>query len=36
MDVNLSTAKSWLRRGRETLKELLRKEGYGNEAAGDF
>lgn len=36
MGVNLSTAKTWLRRGRETLKTILEKEGYGHEAAGDF
>ena len=36
MGLNLSTAKTWLRRGRETLKTYLRKEGYGNEALGDF
>lgn len=34
MGLNLSTAKTWLRRGRETLKAELRKEGYGYEAAG--
>ena len=28
MQVNLSTAKSWLARGREKLKEILEKEGY--------
>lgn len=28
MDVNLSTAKTWLRRGRETLKDYLTGEGY--------
>lgn len=36
MGLNLSTAKTWLRRGRETLKTYLRKEGYGYETAGDF
>ena len=36
MGVNLSTAKTWLRRGRETLKKILEKEGYGHEAAEDF
>ena len=36
MGVNLSTAKTWLRRGRETLKNILMKEGYGNEAAEDL
>ena len=36
MGLNLSTAKTWLRRGRETLKTYLRKEGYGYEAAGDL
>ena len=36
MGVNLSTAKTWLRRGRETLKTILKKEGYGHEAVGDF
>ena len=36
MGVNLSTAKNWLRRGRETLKTILKKEGYGHEAAEDF
>ena len=36
MGVNLSTAKTWLRRGRETLKTILKKEGYGHEAAKDF
>ena len=33
MDLNLSTAKTWLRRGRETLKTELRKEGYDERAA---
>ena len=33
MGLNLSTAKTWLRRGRETLKAILEKEGYGNEAS---
>ena len=36
MGVNLSTAKTWLRRGRETLKSILKKEGYGHEAAENF
>ena len=36
MGVNLSTAKTWLRRGRETLKTILEKEGYGHEAVGDI
>ena len=36
MGLNQSTAKTWLRRGRETLKTMLKKEGYGNEAAEDF
>ena len=36
MGVNLSTAKTWLRRGRETLKTILNKEGYGHEADQDF
>ena len=36
MGLNLSTAKTWLRRGRETLKTMLKKEGYGNEAVEDF
>ena len=36
MGVNLSTAKTWLRRGRETLKTILKQEGYGHEAAEDF
>ena len=36
MGVNLSTAKTWLRRGRETLKAILKKEGYGHEAAENF
>ena len=35
MGLNLSTAKTWLRRGRETLKTELRKEGY-DERAADF
>ena len=26
MGINLSTAKTWLKRGRETLKEMLSKE----------
>lgn len=28
MELNLSTAKTWLSRGREKLKEILQKEGY--------
>ena len=36
MGVNLSTAKTWLRRGRETLKSILKKEGYGHEADQDL
>lgn len=36
MGLNLSTAKTWLRRGRETLKAILKKEGYGHEAGEDF
>ncbi len=28
MDLNLSTAKTWLRRGREVLKDYLTREGY--------
>ena len=36
MGVNLSTAKTWLRRGRETLKTILKKEGYGHEADQNF
>ena len=28
MGLNLSTAKTWLSRGRERLKEILQKEGY--------
>lgn len=36
MGLNLSTAKTWLRRGRETLKAILEKEGYGHEAADNF
>lgn len=36
MGLNLSTAKTWLRRGRETLKTDLRKEGYGYETAGNL
>ncbi len=36
MGLNLSTAKTWLRRGRETLKTYLRKEGYEYETAGNF
>ncbi len=36
MGLNLSTAKTWLRRGRETLKNDLRKERYGYETAGNL
>ena len=36
MGLNLSTAKTWLRRGRETLKTILEQEGYGHEAVEDF
>ena len=36
MGLNQSTAKTWLRRGREALKEILEQEGYGHEAAGDL
>ena len=36
MGVNQSTAKTWLRRGRETLKTILKKEGYGHEAVKDL
>ena len=36
MGVNLSTAKTWLRRGRETLKTILKKEGYGHESDQNF
>ena len=36
MGINLSTAKTWLRRGRETLKSILNKEGYGHEAVKDL
>lgn len=36
MGLNLSTAKTWLRRGRETLKTILEKEGYGHETAGNL
>lgn len=36
MGLNLSTAKTWLRRGRETLKTILEQEGYGYEKAGDL
>ena len=36
MGLNLSTAKSWLRRGRERLKIILEQEGYGHEKAGDL
>ncbi len=36
MGLNQSTAKTWLRRGRETLKTILEQEGYGHEAVEDF
>ena len=36
MGLNLSTAKTWLRRGRETLKAILEQEGYGHETAEDL
>ena len=36
MRLNQSTAKTWLRRGRETLKTILEQEGYGHEAVGDL
>ena len=36
MGVNLSTAKTWLRRGRETLKNTLEKEGYEEYETGNF
>ncbi len=36
MGLNQSTAKTWLRRGRETLKTYLRKEGYEYEADGNL
>ena len=36
MGLNQSTAKTWLRRGREALKTILEQEGYGHEAAGDL
>ena len=36
MGLNLSTAKTWLRRGRETLKAILEQEGYGHETAGNL
>ena len=36
MGVNLSTAKTWLRRGRETLKTILKREGYGHETVENF
>lgn len=36
MGLNQSTAKTWLRRGRETLKTILEQEGYGHEAVGDL
>ena len=31
MGLNLSTAKTWLRRGRAALKAILEQEGYGHE-----
>ena len=36
MGLNLSTAKTWLRRGRDALKVFLRKEGYGDETVENF
>ena len=36
MGVNLSTAKTGLRRGRETLKNTLEKEGYDEYETGNF
>ena len=36
MGLNQSTAKTWLRRGRETLKTILEQEGYGHEAIRDI
>ena len=36
MGVKLSTAKTWLRRGRETLKTILKREGYGHETVENF
>ena len=36
MGLNQSTAKTWLRRGPETLKTYLRKEGYGYETVGNL
>lgn len=36
MGVNLSTAKTWLRRGRESLKNTLEKEGYEEYETGNF
>ncbi len=36
MGLNVSTAKTWLRRGRETLKTILEQEGYGHEAVYDI
>lgn len=36
MGINLSTAKTWLRRGRETLKAILEQEGYGREGIRDL
>ena len=36
MGLNQSTAKTWLRRGRETPKTYLRKEGYEYEAVGNL
>ena len=28
MELNLSTAKTWLRRGRQALRDYLSEEGY--------
>lgn len=36
MGLNQSTAKTWLRRGREALKIILEQEGYGHEAIRDI
>ena len=36
MGLNQSTAKTWLRRGRETLKTILEQEGCGHEAVYDI
>ena len=36
MGLNPSTAKTWLRRGREALKDTLEKEGYEEYETGNF